>query len=171
MRTVSSPSQVKIALPVTQPGWFVELAFASGTVRICSFGTTSWNSLTWTGANFTVDGMSGDGRAARLSIWDPTAAYRTISVGGGIRNRAVKIWQAQAGALLAGDPNMVYKGVGDGVNIAKGRVEISLARLNSRVMLAPRQRISPATGFNFLAAPGKTIAWGDVLITLGSRRV
>ncbi len=135
-------------------------------MRICSFGTTTWNSLVWTGANFIADSFAGDGKAGRVSLWDPDAAFRTLALGGGIRNRRVTAWQAQFPALDAGDPNMIFYGVGDTVHCAQGRTEITCARLNSGVLLAPRQRISPATGFNFLASPGTTIQWGDVVVTL-----
>lgn len=171
MRTVSAPSTAEILKSITQPGWFVQLEFASATVRLCSFGTTTWNSLTWTGANFAVGSFSGDGKRAQVSIWDFDASFRTLALTeGGIRNRTVTIWQAQRPALADTDPNMVFYGVGDQVNIAKGRVDINCSRLNSRVLLAPRQRISPATGFNFLAAPGMVIQWGDTQITLEPAR-
>lgn len=167
MRTVSVDSAAEIVKAITQPGFFVRLAFAAGTVRLCSFGTTTWNSESWTGQNFQVSGMRGDGKAAMVSIWDADASFRTLALtDGGIRNRSVEIWQAQRPALAAGDPNMIFYGVGDSVQISKGRVNIACARLNSSVLLAPRQRISPATGFNFLAAPGRVIQWGDVVITL-----
>lgn len=171
MRPVSAPSAAEIIKPITQPGWFVQLEFVSATTRLCSFGTTSWNSLTWSGANVQIDGLTGDGKRARVSLWDFDAAFRTLALtDGGIRNRGVTVWQAQRPALDDADPNMVFYGVGDQVRISKGRVEIDCARLNSSVLLAPRQRISPATGFNFLAAPGKVIQWGDTQITLGSAR-
>lgn len=167
MRTVSGASAAEILLPITQPGFLVELQFSTGTIRLSSFGTITWNSLTWTGANMQVDGFAGDGKAARVSLWDANAAFRTLVLtGGGIRNRTIKIWQAQYPALAVGDPNMVFYGVGDSASIAQGRVDITCARLNSLVLMAPRQRISPATGFNFLAAAGRVVQWGDVVITL-----
>lgn len=171
MRTVTAPTLAAISGSVTRPGWFAELQFSSLTVRSCSFGTTIWNSLTWTGANFTVSGMAGDGRRATLSFWDSDAALRTLALtDDGIRNRRVTIWKAQADALADDDPNVVFYGVGDAVKWAKGRLEIQCARLNSRVLMAPRKRISPATGFNFLAPPGTVIQWGDVVLTLRSAR-
>jgi len=171
VRTISAPSATEITGPITQPGWFVQLDFFDGSTRLCSFGTLTWNALSWTGQNFQVDNMAGDGKRARVSIWDPTAAFRTLALSnGGIRNRGVTIWEAQRAALGAGDPNMTFFGVGDAVRWNKGRTDIDCARLNSGVMLAPRQCISPATGFNFLAAPGTVIQWGDSQITLQPAR-
>lgn len=170
MRTVSTPTLTAIGGSVTQPGYFLELQFSSLTVRLCSFGATTWNSLTWNGANFSVGGMDGTGRKATVSLWDADAALRTLALtDDGIRNRIVTIWKAQAAALAADDPNMVFYGVGDAVKWARGRLEIQCARLNSRVLQAPRKRISPATGFNFLAPPGTVIQWGDVVLTLRSQ--
>lgn len=167
MRTVTAASLATLGGPVTRPGFFVQFEFPGDTVRLCSFGTTTWNSLTWTGANITVDGLQGDGKRARVTVFDADASFRTLALtDGGIRNRTVTIWQGQRAALADTDPNMVFYGAGDSVSIARGQVSVNLARLNSRVMLAPRQRICPATGFNFLAAPGAVIQWGDVQITL-----
>lgn len=166
MRPVSGPSSVEIVKTITAPGLFVELQFASGTVRLCSFGATDWNGHSWIGANFQIDGLDGDGKTARVSLWDPNAAFRTLAVSGGIRNRPIKMWQAQFPALGAGDPNMIFSGAGDGVRWAQGRTDIDCARRGSAVLMAPRMRISPATGFHFLAPPGSTFQWGNVVVTL-----
>jgi hypothetical protein len=169
-RDVTSAVATEILKPVTQPGYFIELAFASGTVRHCTFGTTTWNSLTWTGMQVQCDGMDGEGKQARVSYWDPDATMRTLCIGGGIRNRQIKVWKAQYAALGATDPNMIFYGVGDSVEMSGGRTTIHCARLNFGVMLAPRRRISAATGFNFLAPAGKVIQWGDAQITLQPAR-
>ena len=118
MRTVSSPAQTELVKQVTQPGFFVELTFASQVVRWCSFGDTTWNSLIWIGQNFQVGGLSSDGMQATISVWDSDAAYRTLAVtDGGLRNRSVKIWTAQFPALADDDPNLIFQGVGDGVAV------------------------------------------------------
>lgn len=166
-RTVSSPTTALLDDPVTQPGYLVQLDFDSESLRLSTFGDLAWNSLPWIGANMTVDNFAGDGKKARVALWDATAAFRTLCMtGAGIRNRGVTIWKAYFTALAAGDPVQVFAGVGDQVSISKGKVTIDCARVNSRVMQAPRKRIGPATGFNFLAPPGTIVSWGDVQITL-----
>ena len=170
MRTVSSPAQTEILKTVTQPIFLVEIQFASGLVRLSTGGDLTWNSLIWVGANFSVDGFGGDGRTARISIWDPVAAIRTAALtNGGCRNRAITIWQLQAAAVGASDANVIFSGVGDSVQVAKGRVMIACARLSSVTATTPQLRISPANGFNFLAAPGKKIYWGTTTITISGR--
>jgi hypothetical protein len=169
MRTVSSPSQTEIVKPITQPGYFVELQFGGGTVRLCSFGTTTWNSLTWTGESFEMTGPDADGLTAGIVLWDMDAGFRTLATtSGGIRNKIVKIWEAQLPALGVGDPNMIFYGIGDEVHIAQGKTTISCVRTNALYLLAPRERISAETGFNFLAAPGRKIYWGNTVITLSA---
>ena len=167
MRTVSAPSQTEILKTITQPGWLAELHFSTGIVRLSSFGSIDWDSTVWVGAQFAVTFEDGDGRAATITIWDYSAAFRTAALtAGGCRNRQVTIWQAQYPALAAGDPNMVFFGVGDQARVANGRLEQTCSRLNSGVMQAPRMRITPDNGFRHLAAPGAKIHWGDTVITL-----
>lgn len=170
-RPLSSPTAALIDDPVTQPGYLAQLDFDAESVRLSTFGPLTWNSLPFIGANMTIDGFAGDGKKARIALWDADAAFRTLCLtGAGIRNRSVTIWKAYAPALAVSDPVQIFYGVGDQVTIAKGKVAIDCSRINSGVMKAPRLRITPSTGFNFVAPPGTVVNWGDVQITLESPR-
>lgn len=170
LRTLSSPMNAAVVGPITQPGYLVELQFSEQTVRLSTFGALTWNGVPWVGASMMCDSFDEAWLRARVTIFDPVAAYRTIALtGGGIRNRSVRIWKAYATALAIGDPVEIFTGVGDAIEWARGTTSITCARFGQSVIYAPLKRIGSATGFNFLAPPGTVINWGGTQITLGSR--
>lgn len=165
-RSVSAPTTAKLGLAATEPGYLVEIAFPSGTVRHSSRETTTWNSLVWVASTVQVGGIEGSGQQAVLDYFDYNAALRTLVLSDGINDRAVNIWAFYVGALASGDPVHVFAGVGNGAKIRQGRLTIGLARSGSRTLVSPRLRIGPATGFNHLPAEGTLVPWAGRVLRL-----
>lgn len=175
-RSLSLNILPELVRPMTQVGFLLEITFsgvnvgdADEVVRRSTYGTVTWNSYPWPGANLVIGGFSADGKSASATIADDASAtWRTLCMrGAGPRNRKVRIWKVYINALGTTDPAQFFEGVTDGVAIRQGVVNLSFARLNVGVMFAPRQRINAANGFNFLAAKGSVISWGNQQITLG----
>lgn len=181
MRTdISAPVALELVKPTTLLGYLVELTFSGVNksdpdriARICTYGDLHWNSVPWPGCNATVTGFTGDSKSARVMIFDADASWRTLGLSGtGVRNKRARVWKVYVNALGAADPVQTFEGVGDDFHVSPGgRVEIGLSRQNAGVLYAPRKRITASNGFNFLAAAGSTITWGNQQITLnGSNR-
>jgi hypothetical protein len=170
-RTVTAAVEARIVEPGTKPGYFIQIGFPSGIVRHCTRKQSeTWNSLVWVGAAVKVSGIEGSGQHAQLEYFDADAAMRTLILADGINDRAVTIWKYYAGALAAGDPVLVFEGVGDGAAIRQGKVSIGLARTGSRTLMSPRSRIGPATGFNHLPPEGTIVHWYGRAIRLERNR-
>lgn len=171
MRTVSAPTGTEIAKKETSLGWLVEITFPSYTGRYSSYGQLTWNSLLFVGAKLKVPQIDPDAGSAQIQFFDPDAALRTLFLtGNGARNATVKIWKAYIAALGASDPLFIFSGVGDAVRIKGGYIDMTCDRKGADVLYAPRKRLGPLTGCNFLAAPGTLIPWGDKVLRLEPRR-
>lgn len=164
MRTVSEAIAVALAADNTQPLHLVELGFASSTVRYCGFGTVPWRGYTWLGKGLQVRGL-GDSNPV-IEVFDHDASLRTLLLSDGLADQPVRIWQADATALGDGDPLLMFDGVGGAFEWAKGKAVITCSRSNARSTLCPRTRMSPETGYNYLAPKGYEFRWGDKIVQL-----
>jgi hypothetical protein len=170
MRTVSGATGTEIAKKETILGYLVEIVFPTYTGRYSSYGALTWNSLTFVGARLKVPTVDADAGTAQVQFFDPDAALRTIFLtDNGARNAPIKIWKAYINALGASDPMLVFSGVGDQTRIARGLIDVNVARKNAAVLYAPRKRLGPAVGCNFIAAAGTVLTWGNKAITLEPR--
>lgn len=164
-RDLTPSAQAAVESPNTSPLYLVQLSFATTTLRYSSFGTLTWRGLTWLGRNLTVSGLGSDG-APSVEVFDADATLRTLILSDGIADRPVDIWSADQRALGAGDPVLLFSGVGGALRWAGGRVSLSTARANARSSLCPRTRMTPETGYNFLAPAGYEFRWGDRIVRL-----
>jgi hypothetical protein len=170
-RTLSSAAQTEVVKPDNALGFLVEIAFDTFTGRYCTYGDVTWNSLLFRGVPMQVGGLATDGAAVKLRFFDADASMRTLCLTKpGVRNRPIKVWKFYVNALGASDPIQVFNGVGDEFQWAQGRVDITGARAAARFLQAPRKRLGPATGCNFLAAPGTLIPWGNSVLLLEPSR-
>lgn len=170
-RTISGGTATELAKKDTILGWLVEIAFDGFTGRYSSYGQVTWNGLLFTSAHVDVTNLDTNAAVAAIRFFDADGSIQTLcKTGTGVRNRAVKLWKFYVNALGATDPMFMFKGVGDQVNIAKGVVDIACARASVQFLYAPRKRLGPATGCNFLAAPGTLIPWGGGVLRLDPNR-
>lgn len=168
-RTVSSAMLAALGAGATSPGYLVEIQWASFSSRLSTYGTQSWNGQTWAGGGVVVRDFAPDGLPSEIELADPDSAYRTLILGDGVRDRRVNVWLADAAALAPTDPLHIFSGYADGASIASGRVVIRLDRSSASRQFAPRDRIGPMIGCNWLAPPGTRVSWGQSTLILEAR--
>ena len=167
-RALSSATASATTASTTSPGYFVEIVFPSGTVRVTTRDTVTWNGFVWVRSVLKVSRIEGTGQSGTLDFFDADRSLRTLVTQDGVNDRRVRVWKFYKGALATGDPALIFDGVGDGSRIAQGRVAINVARTGSRTLMSPRLRIGPFIGLNFLAPEGTIVNWAGRVIRLNS---
>jgi hypothetical protein len=168
-RPVSAGLLAAAGAGVTTPAYLVEIVWPTLSTHLCTYGTVDWNGSTWIGGGLEVGSFNDTGLPQRLVLADPDYSYRTLVLADGIRDRRINIWLADLSALGADDPVPVFAGYADQVDIAAGRVTVTLDRATSSRQFTPRERIGPAIGVNFMAPPGFVLSWGTTKITFEAR--
>lgn len=152
------------------PLFFIEIdwtpSFAS---YLCSYGALTWNGQAWVGANVAISDFGPDGKPARIILGDTDAAFRTLLLGNGLRDKRIRIWKAYREALSSADPILLFDGYADGSDWADGKLSFNLDWTSSDVTTTPRERIGPGIGVNFVAAPNTKISWAGQILVLEGR--
>lgn len=171
-RTVSSALSTELAKTITSVGYLVEIGTTTPK-RLSNIGTVTWNSLTWTNSDFSVDGLAFDtdqpltGRFAIQNL-DGVIGAALLSGAEKMYSTLVTIYQFARGALAAGDvPQVAVMAIAT-MDVTLERVSLALIESKSATSFAPRRRVTPAFGFSFATAPGTTFQWGNEIITLES---
>lgn len=157
-RILTSALVAKLGLTVTQPGYLVSFAFSTP-VYWSSLGDVTWNGQLYTGADLRVEGLSrGETSAQRasLSIGNLDLAVGAIVLNEGVADKAVNIYTVYSGATATDDVVQEFSGVGAAAEVDK-RVIITMNGQGSQRAFAPRRRISPDTGFNYVLPAGSII--------------
>lgn len=167
MRTLTAAMALEMGLTVTKPGYLVQILFDTYTVRLSSFGDVNWNGSPWIGAIIAAGGLtwepSGFIAGGQLRLGNLDGAMGALVLQHDVADRPITIWLVYAGALAAGDPVMVFDGVGDETTVDLRQVGISLAIAGSRALYSPRECYSPAAGFNHLPPIGEEVTFnGDI---------
>lgn len=171
-RAISSPLATELAKTITSVGYLVEIG-TSTPKRLSNIGTVTWNSLTWTNSDFSVDGLAFDTDqplTASLAIQnlDGVMGAALLSSSEKMYSTLVTIYQFARGALAAGDvPKIAVMAIA-AMEVTLERVTLSLVESKSSTSFTPRRRVTPAFGFSFATAPGTTFQWGNEIITLES---
>lgn len=170
MRVLTAATIAELGLTITKPGLLVEIQFSGETVRYSSFGDVVWNEVPWVGAIVSVSGLSWDDngmvRGGSLSVGNLDGAFGALVLLYGIADRRVKLWHVYTGAMAAGDPPLIFDGVGDEAQIDLREVSVTLALAGSDALYCPRQVYSPATDCNFIPPPGEEIAFNGEIFRL-----
>jgi hypothetical protein len=167
---VTDAMLVAVSRPITRPAYLVEIDWDTFSTRLCTYGSVEWNGNTWAGGGITVNGFDDTNKPSSFTLVDPDAAYRTLVLSVGIRDRLIQVWKCDVSALATPDPVALFYGYADKADIANGKVTITVGWTNSNRARTPRERIGPAIGVNFVAPPGFTIHWGDQTIVLNAKR-
>lgn len=172
MRSLSSPTLTAVAQTITEPRYFLQIDFAT-VVRLCTNGTTSWNSQTWSDGAFTVSGLSWDSSIVQnltLNFADGDLAMAALVLNEDIADRPIKLWVFDAEATATADPVLVFDGAGlSASGGSDGSLRISATRLNSRTVDLPRGTYRTALPAELFAPAGTVIQWGNGTITLNPR--
>ena len=171
-RPVSTAITTAIALPVTSPGYLVQMGF-SPILYASSRGTQTWNGQTWLPFGMKVSGLGSDGTIAstsgKLVFNDLDNVIGTLALGQSVGGTTVTVWAFYGdGALGASDPTEIFAGYGGdcAFDINAGTITFTLVQTNGRSTYIPRLYMTRENGFSFLPAPGTTIAWGNGKIVM-----
>lgn len=170
MPSVSGPMTTAIGRPINEPALFVEIGLTP-VVRLSSRATTTWNALTWTGANIDVTGyeMGMDiVQSLTLSLGDADLSFAALFLNVVATGLAVKVWVYDASALAVGDPVIVFDGQIDGMSADKNRQLTIPCRVPNKYL--PSGLLSQVLPSYFFAAEGAVLRWGAGTVVLNRRQ-
>lgn len=171
MRTLSSGAATEIAKPVTTPGYFVEILFASP-LRLSSRETLSWSGNSWVSWDLDVTGLSAEAdvstQSGQIVLGDTDNTLAALILAQGIADRAINVWKFYGSAPGPTDPVAMFAGVGDEARFDPdaGRVTVTLAQQGGVTLFSPRRYITKAEGFSVVPAAGAILTWNGETIRL-----
>jgi hypothetical protein len=172
-RTLTSAVTTSIGLPVTEPGYFVELLFATP-LHLSSRETINWNGADWLTWDIKLRGFGVDGagstQSGTLILGNADLSIGALVLGEGVADRHVNIWKFYGSAPDVLDPVQIFGGAGDDSRIDAdgGTVSINLRPAAGVTLYSPRAYMTQESGWNFLPAPGAVIVWGKEVLTLAA---
>jgi hypothetical protein len=170
----TTAQQTALEKPVVRTAWFLELQFAAGTLRVCSFGQTfAWGGFDWIGLGSlgkisAVDESAGVASSAMMfSLNVAQTSLLAIALGAveNYRGRAAKLYfcPLDETGVLIDTPEICWRGLMDtmsaGVDGEEGQITLKcetsafgIKRIPSLRLNAAqqRQRHSTDTGFDYL---------------------
>lgn len=188
MKTISDNITEVMGRTKNRPGYLVEVAFVgAGSMgstiyaRYSTIGTLMWNGYSWAKGRIKVTGISQDTNANNSGqiIFGADPLYPDVFVSYaldasyGFTDRPIKVWAFYydnvdtLSDLAIDDAVLVFDGVGDSVSISAMDVSVTLSSANTKLLYAPRHRISKVFGFNFIQPKGLRIPWGAETFVLG----
>lgn len=169
-RPISTGTLAAAGAGSSSPIWFLEVDWsASFASYLSSYGAATWGGQTWVGAGLVVDDFGPDGKPSRVTLTDTDAAFRTLQLTNGLRDKRIRLWKGYAAALGSGDPVRMFDGYADGAEWSNGKLSFALDWASSDLTLTPRERIGPNIGVNFTATPGTKIWWNGQTLTMEGR--
>lgn len=170
-RSVSAPMAAALAKKHRGVAHFIEIEWGTFSSKFCTYGTLAWNGSTWNGEGVELGAFDADGRPLLLLIADPAAAWRTVFLVHGVRDRRINCWEVDISALGVDDPVLLPVSYGDAFSWdgESGRLSLHLGAGTSRAQFTPRERLGPAVGINHIAPANLTMQWGDRIVTFKTR--
>ncbi len=172
MRSVSTPTGNAIAAAATAPAYLVQIGWSTVT-RITSDGQPlTWNGYVWVPAAIEIDGLRSDSagqQAAVLRLGNANQQWSALALNEGVSDIAIAIWGYDRSAVAAGDPVLVFSGVGGRCSADEDSITIELATQRAATLKSPRERIARGAGYSLLPAPGTVIRWGNQRYVLAAR--
>jgi hypothetical protein len=177
MRTLSSTLDILVGVPITTPGYFLRIAFATP-LYLSSRGELPWNGQTWSAGSFTISGLAIDGSQSAqdgtLVLTDTDFSITQRILTEGLADKRIDIWAFYSDVPLdPPDAVLVFSGVADDVDMepASARVTVNLQQESARNLFCPRHYITREQGFSMLPASGMQINFDGKTYILGSRNV
>ena len=173
MRTLASTLLDALAQPVTQPGYLVEILFATP-FRVSSRGNINWGGNSWGAFDFKVSGLGVDGstssQSGSLTFGNDDHLMSALVLNEGVAGRTIHVWKFSGEAPEDADPINIFSGIGDDVqgNPSQGELTINLTQEGAQTLFCPRRRITADQGFNFLPPAGTLIVWNTETYQLES---
>ena len=170
----TSTQQTALEKPVVRTAWFLELQFAAGTLRVCSFGQTfAWGGYDWIGLGSlgkisAVEESAGVASSAMmfgLNVAQTSLLSLALGTVENYRGRAAKLYfcpLAENGVLID-TPEICWRGTMDtmsvGVDGEEGQITLKCETSAFGIKRIPSLRLNAAqqkqryptdTGFDYL---------------------
>lgn len=171
MRTISTGMATEIARVVTTPGYFVEVLFTTP-LRFSSRGQINWGGQVWLARDVNVQNIAFDAAGSvqngTIELGDTDGALAAVLLAQGVADKAVNVWAFYTDAPGVDDPELIFAGSGDGWSLTEAarKVVLTVRQFKASTSSAPRVRITPERGFNFLPVPGTTLNWAGEVFSL-----
>lgn len=170
-RELTIPLLTAVEGPVTAPRYFLELVFASQTLRLTTGADVFWKGNLFIGYPFTVGEASYQGTTQRVSVefQDAALTVTTFLLADGIADRPVSLWKyygdTEPGAF---DVVPILLGLGDEMEIDPegGKCSISAVNAGRRTQFSPRTFITRENGFSIVPPRGTLITFRDTQFRL-----
>lgn len=163
--TLSSAMTTAIGAKISQPGLFLQLGFTSSLFYCdrAAAGSRSWNSQTWTEADFELSDYSLDqGVLSRitLSFIDADYALTALLLSQTASDKNAKLWYFDSAATATIDPVLIFDGLIDDASGGDSRkLRVPCSTVNKQLPVGRLAHILPA----YLFIPeGTEIFWGPV---------
>lgn len=172
MRSVSTPTGNAIAAATTAPAYLVQIGWSSVTRITSADAALTWNSAVWVPADVGLTGIGSESasrQSASLRLGNAQQEWSALALNEGVADVPVAIWAYDRSATAAGDPVLVFSGVGGRCSLDDNSVTIELATQRAATLKSPRQRITRAAGYSLLPASGTVIRWGNERYVLRRR--
>lgn len=171
-RSLSSPTTVAVSAAGTAPAYLVQIGWSTVTRLTTADELLNWDGYLWlpgpvklSGLTWTNSGL----QTARLELGNADQAFSALALNEGVADISIVVYAYDRSATDAGDPVLVFDGVGGRLSADDNAVQIELSTQRSRALKAPRQRITRAAGYSLLPAPGTVVRWGNERYVLRRR--
>ena len=171
-RTLSTATDAAVAATTTQPGYLVHIAWSTPSRLTSGRSPLNWNGYVWLATDIRVDGLKWDKagqQTGSLTLGNSEQQFSALALNEGVADVPVSIWAYDRSATAAGDPVLVFSGVGGKLAANDDRLTLELTTQRSRALKCPRMRITAANGFNYLPVAGSSIRWGNERYVLRPR--
>ena len=169
MRSLSAALSSALGAAVQQPALLVEVGYATP-VRWSSFATLTWNSLTWTLEDVSVDGLSA--RALELDgtlvIGNADGVAGSQALSEGLTDRSIRLYGYDAAATATADVVWLADAVAGPVQITAREVRVTL-RHRCEFVSGPRTFVGPGGGFSTLLPEGTVLRINGIDVELARR--
>lgn len=184
MLTISGNQTTAISQPTTQPGFLVKIGwtvpvYLSSRGNVTYSATSSGVTAGFVASSINVTGLSSDVSAKvngslviGVNSANPSAVMQyALSSSLGFANTPIEIWvfdqyNLSGGTLATADAIKIFKGIGDQVSISTLEIAVTLIPIGLLTAVAPRYRINPRNGFNWIQPKGTRIIWGTEIFVL-----
>jgi hypothetical protein len=154
-----------LSLPITQPGFLVQITANAVDYFFSTRGTVDWNGDTYAPYNLSLSGATwGEDfvKSLVLSFGGVNDALAALVLPASFISSRVRVSVFYEGT----DAYQVFDGVVESVEIGDQQTQIKCTLENTRVLLRPGYRMRRDTGFPYLPVAGTLITFKNLQWTL-----
>lgn len=162
MRAISGALATRLIATATAPGYLVELGFST-TQRWSTRGTITWNSLSWTGIDFSATYQPGSKGAqsdrATISLNNHDNTIGTLLLSSNFSGLTCKLYFFDGDAPASDEVTQIFEGVGDVFTLTPFKATMSFASKGQDILKLPYTRIARNSIRDEITPPGTVVFW------------